>query len=277
MKRAELPRVVIAGLAGDSGKTFVSIGVAKALRARGLKVASFKKGPDFIDAAWLGTAADSPARNLDTFLMPMDAIRDSLSKASTEADIAVIEGNRGLYDGLDAEGSHSTAQLAKRTGTPVVLVVNVFKATRTVAALIRGCEVLDPEVLLAGVILNNVGTKRQEKVIRQAIANATDIPVLGVVPRFRDQNLPSRHLGLVTAMESVLLEYEKILPSKNIDKFVITKDMALKPKEGLSRLLDNPKDEKMLAKFEKILKKEKEHLKKSIEKRQAEYLQLISL
>jgi cobyrinic acid a,c-diamide synthase len=197
----ELPRVVIAGLAGDSGKTFFSIGVAKVLRERGLNVAPFKKGPDFIDAAWLGMAAGSPARNLDTFLMPADAIHQSLSQASTTADIAIIEGNRGLYDGMDAEGSHSTAELAKRTGTPVVLVVNVFKATRTVAALIRGCEVLDPEVPIAGVILNNVGTNRQENVIRQAIANATDVPVLGMVPRFRDQNLPSRHLGLVTAME----------------------------------------------------------------------------
>jgi cobyrinic acid a,c-diamide synthase len=201
VEHVELPRVVFAGLAGDSGKTFVSIGVTKALREYGLKVAPFKKGPDFIDAAWLGTAADSPGHNLDTFLMPKDAILQSLSKASSYADIAVIEGNRGLFDGMDAVGSHSTAQLAKLTGTPVVLVINVAKVTRTVAAMIRGCEVFDPEVHLVGVILNNVATKRQENVIRQAVANATDVPVLGVVPRLRDQNLPSRHLGLVTAME----------------------------------------------------------------------------
>ncbi len=123
MKRAELPRVVIAGLAGDSGKTFVSIGVTKALRELGLRVAAFKKGPDFIDAAWLGTAADSPGHNLDTFLMPKEAILNSLSRASSRADIAVIEGNRGLFDGMDAQGSHSTAELAKLTGTPVVLVI----------------------------------------------------------------------------------------------------------------------------------------------------------
>jgi cobyrinic acid a,c-diamide synthase len=197
---------VFAGLAGDSGKTLVSIGVTKALREQRLRVAAFKKGPDFIDAAWLGTAANSPGHNLDTFLMPEDAIRQSLAKASAYADIAVIEGNRGLFDGMDAEGSHSTAQLAKITGTPVVLVINVVKATRTVAAMIRGCEVLDPDLHLAGVILNNVGTKRQENVIRQAVANATDVPVLGVVPRLRDQNLPSRHLGLVTAMEHPNIE-----------------------------------------------------------------------
>jgi cobyrinic acid a,c-diamide synthase len=198
---AELPRVVIAGLAGDSGKTFVSIGVVKALRSEGLKVAPFKKGPDFIDAAWLGAAAGRPGYNLDTFLMPDEAIKASLAKASRFADIAVVEGNRGLFDGMDAEGSHSTAQLAKLTGTPVILMVNVLKMTRTVAALVAGCQALDPALDISGVILNNIGTARQEKVIKDSVARATGVPVLGAVPRLKDQNLPSRHLGLVTAME----------------------------------------------------------------------------
>ncbi len=241
MKRAELPRVVIAGLAGDSGKTFVSIGVTKALRELGLSVAAFKKGPDFIDAAWLGTAADSPGHNLDTFLMPKEAILNSLSRASSRADIAIIEGNRGLFDGMDAQGSHSTAELAKLTSTPVVLVINVVKSTRTVAAMIRGCEVLDPEVPLAGVILNNVGTKRQEKVIRQAVANATDVPVLGVVPRLRDQNLPSRHLGLVTAMEHPNTEEALAKVGKAVSEHVdisalvelASKATALEPVEAI--------------------------------------------
>ncbi len=201
MVRAELPRVVIAGLAGDSGKTFVSIGVVKALRTKGLRVAPFKKGPDFIDAAWLGAAAGAPGHNLDTFLMPKNAIMASLSRAGSYADIAVVEGNRGLFDGMDAMGSHSTAQLSKLTGTPVVLMVNVRKMTRTVAALVKGCQALDPDLNLAGVILNNIGTARQEKVICQAVTEQTGLAVLGAVPRLSDQNLPSRHLGLVTAME----------------------------------------------------------------------------
>ncbi|MCP4572632.1 MAG: cobyrinate a,c-diamide synthase [bacterium] len=196
-----MPRLVIAGLAGDSGKSLVSLGLIGALRNRGLTIAPFKKGPDFIDAAWLGAAALAPCRNLDTFMMPQDAILASLAEGSREAALAVVEGNRGLYDGMDAGGSHSTAQLAKLIGAPVVLVVDVTKSTRTVAAQVLGCRVMDPEVDIAGVILNRVGTLRQEKVIREAIAGATDVPVLGAIPRLRDQHLPSRHLGLVTAME----------------------------------------------------------------------------
>jgi len=199
--RAKLPRLVIAGLAGDSGKSLVSLGLIGALRGRGLAVAPFKKGPDFIDAAWLGAAADSPCRNLDSFMMPQDVILDSLVEGGAGADLAVIEGNRGLFDGMDAHGSHSTAQLAKLTGAPVVLVVDVSKSTRTVAAQVLGCCMMDPEISISGVILNRVGTARQEKVIREAVADATGVPVLGAIPRLVDQHLPSRHLGLVTAME----------------------------------------------------------------------------
>ncbi len=201
MARAKLPRLVLAGLAGDSGKSLVSLGLIRAFRNRGLNVASFKKGPDFIDAAWLGAAAGTPCRNLDTFMMPQEAILSSLAAEGRDASVAVVEGNRGLYDGMDAGGSHSTAQLAKLIGAPVVLIVDVTKATRTVAAQVLGCRVLDPEVEFAGVILNRVGTPRQEKVIREAIAADTGLPVLGAIPRLVDQHLPSRHLGLVTALE----------------------------------------------------------------------------
>ena len=200
MGHAELPRVVIAGLAGDTGKSLVALGLARALRGRGRRVAPFKKGPDFIDAAWLGAAAGSPGRNLDTFMMPDQAIATSLARVATQADVAVIEGNRGLFDGLDAEGSHSTAQLARLVGAPVVLVVDATKVTRTVAAQVLGCRDLEPGLELAGVILNRVGTARQERVIREAVLSATGVPVIGAIPRL-DFALPSRHLGLVTAVE----------------------------------------------------------------------------
>ena len=179
---ASLPRLVVAGLAGDSGKTLVTLGLIGAFRSRGFCVAPFKKGPDFIDAAWLGSAAGHPGRNLDTFLMPESAVMDSLARASGSADLAVIEGNRGLFDGLDAAGSHSTARLARLTGAPTVLVIDATKVTRTVAALVLGCQALDPELDLAGIILNRVATARQERVIRQAVAEATRVPVLGSVP-----------------------------------------------------------------------------------------------
>jgi len=160
------PRIVVAGLSGDAGKTLVSLGVARALRRRGLRVAPFKKGPDFIDAAWLGAAAGAPGRNLDTYLMSPAAIAGSLRHAAQGADLALVEGNRGLFDGADALGSHSTARLAKLIGAPVVLVVNAAKVTRTVAALVLGCRAFDKELALAAVVLNRVGTSRQESVIR---------------------------------------------------------------------------------------------------------------
>lgn len=195
-----LPRVAIAGLAGDSGKTLVSLGLIATLRSRAFTVAPFKKGPDFIDSAWAGEAAGFPGRNLDTFLMGDDAVVASVSRAAHDRDIAIIEGNRGLFDGLDAKGSHSTAHLAKVIGAPVVLIVDAIKVTRTVAALVKGCQAIDPDLWIAGVILNRVGTRRQEDIIREAIVGETGLPVLGAIPRLPDR-IPSRHLGLVTAVE----------------------------------------------------------------------------
>ncbi len=221
MARAELPRLVVAGLAGDSGKTLVSLGLIRGLMSRGMKVAPFKKGPDFIDAAWLGAAAGAPGRNLDTFLMPVEKILGSLARACREADVAVVEGNRGLFDGMDSAGSHSTAQLARLTRSPVVLVVDVTKTTRTVAALVLGCRTLDPDVDIAGVILNRIGTARQERVIREALAADTDLPVLGAIPRLHDQHLPGRHLGLLTAVEhdrrEEVLEKVGQVVARNVD------------------------------------------------------------
>jgi cobyrinic acid a,c-diamide synthase len=199
--KVEFPRVIIAGLAGDTGKSLVSLGMIRALRKRGLEVAPFKKGPDFIDAAWLGEAAGVSGRNLDNFLMSEETILESLSRASNRADIAVIEGNRGLFDGMDARGSHSTAQLSRMTGTPVILVVDSTKSTRTIAALLLGCQNLEPDLALVGVILNRVGTARQEAVIREAVKIETGLPILGAIRRLKIDHLPSRHLGLVTPSE----------------------------------------------------------------------------
>jgi cobyrinic acid a,c-diamide synthase len=199
--RTGLPRIVVAGLSGDAGKTLVAVGLARALARGGRRVAPFKHGPDFIDAAWLGAAAGEPGRNLDTYLMPAASIAGALQRAALHADLALVEGKRGLFDGVDARGSHSTAQLAKLVGAPVVLVVNAAKATRTVSALVLGCRALDPELALAGVILNRVGTRRQEALIRRALADDTGVAVLGAVPRLEGCLLPSRHLGLVCAAE----------------------------------------------------------------------------
>lgn len=197
------PRVTVAGLAGDSGKTLISLGLVRAFSDQGVRVAAYKKGPDYIDAAWLGVAAGSAGRNLDTYLMSPSALGRALGPAQ-EAELLVVEGNRGLFDGLDAAGTHSTAALAVRLASPVLLVVDATKATRTVAALVLGCRHLDPAVALAGVILNRVGTGRQEALIRQAVEESTGVPVLGALPRLVGEGdlLPGRHLGLVTAAET---------------------------------------------------------------------------
>ncbi len=202
MNTRRLPRLVIAGIAGDSGKTVVSVGLALAIRDRGIRVAGFKKGPDYIDAAWLTWAAGRAARNLDTYLMGRDIARASFVARGIEDGINLIEGNRGVYDGVDASGTHSTAELAKLLDAPVVLVLDATKVTRTAAALVLGCQTLDRDVRFAGVILNRIGSDRHERVVRDAIESACHLPVLGVVRRIEDVTLlRSRHLGLVTPEE----------------------------------------------------------------------------
>ena len=195
------PGVLIAGLRGGSGKTLISLGLVAAWRKAGRDVAPFKKGPDYIDAAWLTAAAGAPCRNLDLFLMSRQAASRSFLSATDGADAAVVEGNRGLYDGMDAAGSYSTAELAKLLRIPVVLTVDCTKATRTVAAMVLGCQRLDPEVPIAGVILNQTAGPRHEAVLREAVGGSCDLPVLGAVRRIPRQSLPERHLGLVPPQE----------------------------------------------------------------------------
>ena len=196
-------RLIIAALRGGAGKTVVSLGLAAAWRRHlGLRIVPFKKGPDYIDAGWLSVAAGNPCYNLDPFLMTPEQIVHSFVRRSGKGDGSLIEGNRGLFDGVDANGSYSTAELAKLLRCPVVLVLDATKVTRTAAALVLGCQHLDPEVHIAGVVLNQVSGRRHEKVLRESIEQYCGIPVLGVVPR-QDRNFfPERHLGLVPPQEA---------------------------------------------------------------------------
>ena len=201
---SKIPRLVIAGMAGDSGKSIVSLALLRALLGSATRnpgeaeVRAFKKGPDYIDAAWLSYVSGAPARNLDTWLMGFDGAVQSFAANATRNGFNLVEGNRGLFDGVDASGTHSTAELAKALRAPVLLVLNVTKMTRTSAALVMGCQHLDPDLRIAGVILNCVASKRHEKVVRVAIEKACGIPVLGAIPKLRSEALPQRHLGLVT-------------------------------------------------------------------------------
>ena len=199
---ADLPRLVVAGLSGESGKTLVSLALLLEAGRRGIPVRAFKKGPDYIDSAWLEWASHKPARNLDTYLMGFERVVEFLREQRRAGGFNLVEGNRGLYDGADARGTHSTAELAKALQAPVVLVVNATKVTRTAAALVLGCQRLDPDVRIAGVVVNQVSGARHERIVREAIESACNVPVLGVVPRVSaDVLLPSRHLGLVTPRE----------------------------------------------------------------------------
>jgi cobyrinic acid a,c-diamide synthase len=200
------PRVLVAGLSGGGGKTLVSVGVIAAWRQHGRAVAAFKKGPDYIDAAWLSLAARAPCRNLDLFLTSADVARRGFATGASGTDVAVIEGNRGLFDGADARGTYSSAELAKLLRAPVILVVDCTKATRTVAAQILGCQHLDLAVPIRGVILNRTAGRRHEAVLRDAIAAVCQVPVVGALPRLVEHPFPERHLGLVPPQEHARLE-----------------------------------------------------------------------
>jgi cobyrinic acid a,c-diamide synthase len=200
------PRLTIAGLGGDSGKTVISAGLSRAWQEKGLKVIPFKKGPDYIDMGWLSLGASHPCYNLDLFLMNKDQVLSSFDVHTQRADIALIEGNRGLYDGLDVEGSVSTAELAKLLKSPVILIVDCTKVTRTVAALVLGCQRLDPDVEIRGVILNRLANPRQETVIRKSIEHYCCLPIVGAIPRLTNITFPGRHLGLVPFQEHPMAE-----------------------------------------------------------------------
>jgi len=196
-----MPRLLVAGLSGGSGKTIVTLGLLLLLRRAGLEVRAFKKGPDYIDPAWLHWASEHPARNLDAFLMGAEAVRASFVRHASPGGINLIEGNRGLFDGLDAAGTYSSANLAETLSAPIILVLDATKMTRTAAALVLGCQKLDPRVSIQGVVLNQINGARHERVVREAIASACSVPVVGALPRLGENPLPERHLGLIPPHE----------------------------------------------------------------------------
>jgi cobyrinic acid a,c-diamide synthase len=201
MAKVKLPRLMLAGTGGDCGKTLVALGLTAAWRHQGIPVTPFKKGPDYIDSAWLSLAADAPARNLDTWIMGSQNIRRSFMQNASRDGISIVEANRGLYDGEDSSGSHSSAELSKLLKIPVVLIIPAVKVTRTVAAIALGLQLMDREVEIAGIIINRLATARQEAVIRASVENCTGLPVIGAIRRVSGELLSSRHLGLVTPEE----------------------------------------------------------------------------
>jgi cobyrinic acid a,c-diamide synthase len=196
-----VPRLVIAAPASGSGKTTVATGLIAALTAQGLDVSPHKVGPDYIDPGYHALAAGRPGRNLDPWLTAEELIAPLFRHGASGADIAVVEGVMGLYDGAAGAGEFaSTAHVAKLLGAPVVLVVDVASTGRSVSALVHGFVTYDPEIRVGGVILNRVGSDRHEEICRAAVEE-NGLPVLGVLRRRDDVVTPSRHLGLIPAAE----------------------------------------------------------------------------
>ncbi|MEU8221965.1 cobyrinate a,c-diamide synthase [Kribbella sp. NPDC048915] len=196
-----IPRIVIAAPSSGSGKTTVAVGLMAALRRAGHAVAGFKVGPDYIDPGFHAVATGRPGRNLDPMLSGEDLVAPLFEHGSAGADLAVVEGVMGLYDGaLGTEGFSSTAHVAKVLKAPVVLVVDASAAGRSVGAVVQGFVAFDTEIRIVGVILNKVGSDRHEAEVRAGVA-PTGVPVLGVLRRDKRLTVPSRHLGLVPADE----------------------------------------------------------------------------
>ncbi|MBL4872058.1 MAG: cobyrinate a,c-diamide synthase [Rhodobacteraceae bacterium] len=199
-------RFLIAAAHKSSGKTVITTGLSRALTMRGLNVQTFKKGPDYIDPMWLGLASGRPCYNLDFNTMNEGEVRHLLASRVTGADIAVIESNKGLYDGVDLHGADSNAAMAKLIKAPVVLVVDTTGTTRGIAPLLMGYQAFDADVNIAGVILNKTGGARHKGKLRAAVEEYTDLPVLGAVGRSDDLEIGERHLGLTTPSETGMIQ-----------------------------------------------------------------------
>ncbi len=226
-------RFLISAAHKSSGKTMVSIGLCAALAARGHVVQPFKKGPDYIDPMWLGQAAGHPCFNLDPYLMERDDIVATFAGHSREVNL--VEGNKGLYDGLALDGSNSNAALAKLLDLPVILVIDARGMTRGIAPLILGYQAFDRDINIAGVILNNLGGRRHESKLREVIEHYTDVPVIGAIQYDERLSIVERHLGLMPSNEShVATSKIKQIGEAIAEQVDLDKLLALSTKEPLA-------------------------------------------
>ncbi|MBI2266144.1 MAG: cobyrinate a,c-diamide synthase [Armatimonadetes bacterium] len=201
----KVPGILIAGTHSGVGKTTTAAGIMAALRKRGMKVQPFKVGPDYIDPSYHTLACGRPCRNLDNWMAPEAALKELYARAVASADIVVIEGVMGLFDGRSGlDGAGSSAEIAKLLGMPVLLVLDVSKMARSAAALALGYSRFDPKVRIAGVIVNRVGTPAHLRMVTEAIEREAGLPVVGHLPRREGLELPERHLGLIPATEGIL-------------------------------------------------------------------------
>ena len=194
--------LIVAGTHSGVGKTTVTCAIAAALAARGLVVQPYKAGPDYIDPGHLGRAAGRAARNLDTWMLPRPVVAELFGRAASDADVMLVEGVMGLFDGRGGTAEEgSAADLARLLDLPVLLVVDASAVARSIAATVLGFQLFDPSVHIVGVVLNRVGSARHAEMCRTAIVEATGLPVIGALPRSAEVAWPERHLGLVPEAE----------------------------------------------------------------------------
>lgn len=209
-----VPTIVVAGVRSGVGKTTIATGIMASLTRRGYKVQPFKAGPDYIDPSYHQLACGVPCRNLDTWLLPKDVVLELFQRACSGRDLAVVEGVMGLYDGHSSLSEvGSTAELAKLLGAPVLLVVDASKVARSVAAEVLGFQRFDPDVRIAGVVLNGVSGPGHLKFCKPQIEATTGLPVLGYTPYRDDLTQPERHLGLIPTMEGTVVQewYDRLV------------------------------------------------------------------
>lgn len=196
---------VLAGTGSGCGKTTVTLGLLRVLQQRGLRVQPYKVGPDYLDTGWHTAICGTSSRNLDSFMLPTPTLNALFCEQMQQADIAVIEGVMGLYDGYGVDPNYcSTAAMAKQLGCPVILLVDGKAVSTSVAATVMGFQHFDRQLSIAGVIVNRVNSESHFQLLKTAIEHYCAIPVLGYVPRMDGISLPERHLGLVTARESLI-------------------------------------------------------------------------
>ena len=227
-----MSHLLISAAHKSSGKTTISIGLCAALTSIGKVVQPFKKGPDYIDPLWLGRATGRSCHNLDFYTMDRDEIKHVVVKQSQGSDIQIIEGNKGLYDGLDLDGSNSNAALASLVDAPVILVIDSRGMTRGIAPLILGYQAFDADIKIGGVILNQIGGSRHESKLRNVIEHYTDVKVMGAVHRDPRLNIDERHLGLMPSNEfkqvsdKIELLSSAVKDQVNLDQVIALADSA---------------------------------------------------
>ena len=235
--------VIIAAPVSGSGKTTVTIGIMAALKKSGLTVAPFKVGPDFIDPGYHRIVTERPSINLDSWMTPKSRVLESFARHGADAGIAVVEGVMGLFDGFGSGGEGSTAELARLTGSPVILVVNAKGFAASIAPLVKGFACFDPQVRIGGLILNNVSSESHRKILMDALSQALpDLPLVGAIMADTGLQLPSRHLGLTTVEDAPLSAdflghlTEVIERSLNLDRLLsIAASQDLPPVSAVQR------------------------------------------